>query len=440
MRHSMTATILTGLASLAVVIALHSVGIFGTLSNWLEDIYVTSGFFPRIQQGAAALRWPRFEWGLLLLAAFGIAWCMADVPRIGQKILLCLTLLVVVSGLSPTLALYGVTFPPFAALVAAVVSFLLGLAYVGGEKGMHRRMLDNVVGQRVSKETFAELLDARVPLPLQGDNCETTVLTWSILNHGELSEKMAPGDLLEMSKSLAGGVADFLMARGAYLDESGPNCVRVFFGLLPTKANHAEQACRAALDLCQWSRDRALENGRRWSGEVEQGVGIESGKVTVGVYGVAGHSYYSGMGQVVDFSRRIGMLNRLYGSTVLLGIRTHQLAEAGIEVRPMEMIQDLERGVLAEVYELISLPEELSENARKRRDVFWEAVISYREQDFEKALEKFSRARVEGGGEEDRPLEFFVGLAQAHLDATRRELEKQGEGSLEQGHSRVLNA
>src|SRR5690606_6412402 len=102
---------------------------FATLSIWLEKSYVSSGFFPQIKPGGAALRWPRFEWAVLLVAAFGIAWCMADVPRIGQRILVFLTLLIVISGLSPTLALYGVTFPPFAGIVAATASLLLGFAY-----------------------------------------------------------------------------------------------------------------------------------------------------------------------------------------------------------------------------------------------------------------------------------------------------------------------
>jgi len=40
----------------------------------------------------------------------------------------------------------------------------------------------------------------------------------------------------------------------------------------------------------------------------------------------------------------------------------------------------------------------------------------------------------------DRPLEFFVGLAQDRLDDAHPDSGKQGAGSLDQGHSRVLNA
>lgn len=440
MRHSITAAILTGLATVAVVVALHFGGIFGTLSIWLERAYVSSGFFPHLQSGAAAVRWPRFEWGVLLLAAFGIAWCMADVPRIGQKALVFLAMLIVVSGLSPTLALYGVTFPPFPAVVAATVSLLLGLAYAGTGKGMQTRLLHHVIGTRVSKETFAGLVDSRATLALQGATCEATVVTWCFFNHAELSEKMAPEELLALSKRFSGKVADFLLSRGGCLDESSPNCVRVFFGLLAGESDHAEQACRAALELRQFLRDEDLECGKRWSQTLEHGVGIDSGKLTIGVYGVAGRSYFSGMGQVVDFSRRICAMNGLYGSTVLLGARAHQLVGGSVEVRPMEMIHDLESRVMTEIYELIAPSDEFSEKARQGRDAFWEAMILYREQDYGKALEKFNQARIGDEGEVDRPLEFFIRLARARLDDDGQVLANKPVGSLDHGHVRVLNA
>lgn len=440
MRHSITAVILTGLATVAVVVALHFVGIFGTLSVWLERTYVSSGFFPHLQSGAAAVRWPRFEWGVLLLAAFGIAWCISDLPRIGQKIAVFLALLFVVSGLSPTLALYGVTFPPFPPVAAATVSLLLGLAYAGTENGMQKRLLHNVIGTRVSKETFTGLLNSKTALPLQGGTCEATVVTWCFFNYAELSEKMAPEEMLALSKHFSGKVADFLMSRGGYLDESSPNRVRVFFGLLTGDADHPEQACRAALELQRFLLEVDSECGKRWPQSLEHGVGIDSGKLTVGVYGVAGRSYFSGMGEVVEFSRRICAMNRLYGSTVLLGARAQQLSHVSIEVRPMEMIRDLESRVMIEVYELIAPSDGFSENARLGRDAFWEAMILYREQEYGKALEKFKQARIGDDGELDRPLEFFIELVQARLGDDGQVPANKRSGSLDHGHVRVLNA
>lgn len=130
-------------------------------------------------------------------------------------------------------------------------------------------------------------------------------------------------------------------------------------------------------------------------------------------------------------------MNRLYGSTVLLGARAYQLAGGSVEVRPMEMILDLECGVMSEVYEMIATSDDFSEDARQGRDAFWEAMILYREQDFEKALEKFSQA---GGEGDDRPLDFFVELTKARLTDDRQDLVDKRAGSLDPRHARELNA
>lgn len=130
-------------------------------------------------------------------------------------------------------------------------------------------------------------------------------------------------------------------------------------------------------------------------------------------------------------------MNRLYGSAVLLGARAYQLVGGNVEVRPMEMVLDLERRVMTEVYEMIATSDDFSEESRRGRDAFWEAMILYREQDFERALEKFSLAR---GGDDDRPLEFFVELTQARLADGCQDLVDKRAGSLDHRHARELNA
>lgn len=89
-------------------------------------------------------------------------------------------------------------------------------------------------------------------------------------------------------------------------------------------------------------------------------------------------------------------MNRIYGSDVLIGARTFQLVHESMELRPMEMIYDPESEVMTEVYELLSLSESFTDEDRQCRDTFWEAVIHYREKEYDKALEKFSWVRQSG--------------------------------------------
>ena len=190
MRRYLIASILIGMVSIGAVLLLQYAGFFGPLNNWLARSYSFAGFFTRLHPSLPETRWLWAEWGILLVVAFSVAWCVTDVSQLSQKILVFFATIIVVSGLSPTLALYGVIFPPFSALTAATISLLAGLAYSGTEKGMRKRVLESVLGARVSKETLNNLVNAKEAVSLKEGAYEATVLTCRLFNHSELKEKM----------------------------------------------------------------------------------------------------------------------------------------------------------------------------------------------------------------------------------------------------------
>ncbi|MCF6313345.1 MAG: adenylate/guanylate cyclase domain-containing protein [Verrucomicrobiales bacterium] len=438
MQRYIVASVLIGCAALAGVALLYYAGVFDVLTVKLEQFYVAAELFPVELHQQTAHRWLILEWVLLVASAFGVAWCVVDVPQVGQKMLFFLSLIIVVSGLSFTLALYGVTFSPFSTLSAASASLMIGLIYAGTEQGMRKRVLQNVLGSRVSAKSFSDLINAKEMISLQGGSHEVTVLTCRLFNHAELSAKMEAADLVALTNRFLHNTADFLMSRGAYLDESSPDCVRVFFGLLAGEKNHAHLACQTAIELKQRLLNLDVECENRWFQRPEHGVAIGSGEMTVGVYGSPRHYYFSGVGLVTDFSRRVCAMNRIYGSDVLVDARTFQLTSDQIEVRPMEMIYDSESKVMTEVYELLSLVEDFSEQDRRCRDLFWEAMIHYREKDFSQALEKFSQVK-QSEGEADPALDFFIDLTQERLTRMEQESGASGDHQINQGHARLLN-
>jgi len=425
-----------GMMAAALVLALELVGIFSAPASWLGDLYTSRGL------AAGSGEMTRLSWleiTMILAVSLGVAWCMVDVSQVGQKLLVCLLVSLVVIGLSPSLALHGWLFEPFSSLAAALAAAVAGFAFAGTERGMRKRVLQDVLGMRVSHETFGELLAAPEPPDyFAGAVREVTVMTCRVFNHEELREKLEPADLLEMSNLFLRSVSTFLTSRGAYLDESGPELVRVFFGMLRPTEDHAAQACRTALELRTRLRNLSRECETRWFQPLEYGIGISSGPMTVGVYGSPEHFFFSGIGGETDYSRRLAHANRRYGSDLLIGPSTYALVHESFEVRPMEMFYDPESEVMTEIYELLAQSSNFPDEDRARRDLFWQGVIYLREKRFEEALEHFSRARVPGAG--DGPAEFFVARAQEGLSsAAGRSGDGGAEDLTEKGHARLIS-
>ncbi|MCB1237380.1 MAG: adenylate/guanylate cyclase domain-containing protein [Verrucomicrobiae bacterium] len=440
MRRYLLVSFLIGFLVAAAMLALYHAGVFVDLAKWLGKLYAQIGFFPVAERGAApgsGSQWIWMENLLIVAIAFGATWCVIDIPQVGHKMLVFLTILVVLLGLSPTLALYGVLYEPFSCLATALLATASGIFYAGSEHGMRKRLLQNVLGARVSRGTFNQLMDSPEPLNFNGATREMSVLTCRIFNHAELREKVSPADVLAMSNLFLRNTADFLMSRGGYLDESSPDLVRVFFGILQATERHAHDACAAALELRTRLRNLNDECETRWFQRLDYGVAISSGTMTVGVYGSRRHFYFSGLGSETDFSRRLAQANRRYGSDLLVSARTHRLVREACEVRPMEMFYDPDRNMMSEVYQLLATREGFAEPDRARRDAFWQGVILYRGGKYAEALDFFARAAHPA--REDGPLNFFVERARARLTNPAAARDENSHELTDQGHARMLN-
>jgi hypothetical protein len=125
------------------------------------------------------------------------------------------------------------------------------------------------------------------------------------------------------------------------------------------------------------------------------------------------------VGSEIGFSRRLSALNLAFGSKILIGARCYFEAKDEVELRPIDMVFMEEEDVLTEVYELLEVKGNLTDERRKSRDAFWQGMIYFREGRHDLALESFTEARI--ASEEDPPLEHYVAKVQEELIRTRSE-------------------
>jgi hypothetical protein len=111
-------------------------------------------------------------------------------------------------------------------------------------------------------------------------------------------------------------------------------------------------------------------------------------------------------GEPVEFARRLCRANLIYGSRVIIGSATFNLAESAVDVRPMELIHRFTEGAPEEIYELLAMKNVLSAEELERRDLFWKAVVYFREAHWDEAVTLFYGARGNNGG--DGPVDFYL--------------------------------
>jgi class 3 adenylate cyclase len=436
MRRYLIVSLLIGLAVTAAVLALLRLGVFAHPAEALGRLYRGAGLLP-VEAGLESGRVA--EAIVAMGAAFLAAWCVIDIWHVGHKMLVFLLLMLVLAGLSPTLALYGVLFEPFSAFTAAVLATAAGFAYSGTEHGMRKRVLIQALGDRASRATYAELMDAKERVNFAGVTRPVSVVSCRVFNIDQLREKLQPTELVAMGNLFLRSAADFLKSHGGYLDESGPVSVRAVFGLTREREDHADLACRAALELRTRLRILNDECETRWFQRLELGVAVSSGPMTAGVFGEPPHYRLSAIGGGVDFASRLAQANRRYQSDVLVSHGTRQLVKDSFEVRPMEMVFDPERHLMIEVYQLLAATADFSESDRARRDAFWQGVIHYRSGRYREALDRFSAA-APAAGKEDGPLAFFRDRCEARLSGAEVAPPEPNHQLVAKGHARLLSS
>jgi class 3 adenylate cyclase len=305
------------------------------------------------------------------------------------------------------LHLFGYFFSPWAHLTAVTLSFIAAFAYAQSASGSRKRVVHEMFGDRVSADTFQALVDSDDPLNFEGEMCDASVVVCEIFNHEELSDALPVADYVAMNNAFLRNASEFLVNRGGYLDECDGESLRVVFGTPLPDPHHAHSASAAAVALAGRLDEVNEECFKIWKQMFDFRIGVNSGELVVAAYGTQRLGNFSVAGEPVEFARRLCAANTIYGSRILIGCGTFCLAEAEVEVRPMELIQRYQdERSREEVYELLALRNILNDEELERRDMFWKGIVYYRQQMWDEALTHFYSVRLNNGT--DGPVEFYI--------------------------------
>lgn len=395
MKRHFRMTFYTGSLVALLAVLLVRLGLTAPLDQALCEFY---GFRYALWQDRQVL-----DFVLILIAAYGVAWTTLDVTRGTLKTVIAAVALLQLFTLSWVFALYGYFLSPFAPAFALLGSFALGFCYTRTEGGKRKKLLRAIFGDRLSERHLNQLIDAPEPPALEGGWAELTVLHCRLVPLPGDGEQAALNEVTKINRAWQ-ACADYLTSMGAYLDRCDGSTLRALFGAPVPDADHAQSACRAALEIRK--RIRNLNADLDPQSLLDLRIGIQSGHAVVGAYGTHRLGGYSAAGECIEEVRKICEANFIYGTRILIGPEAWLLASSEIEARPIEFLRFRSDDPQMEVYELLGLKGSLSPEEEMRRDRFWEGIILYRERRLKEALARFENAR--GGNGEDAPLDFYI--------------------------------
>ncbi|MBI1909592.1 MAG: adenylate/guanylate cyclase domain-containing protein [Deltaproteobacteria bacterium] len=267
-----------------------------------------------------------------------------------------------------------------------------------------KRFISETFEHYLSRDVIRELSDHPEKIRLGGERKELTVFFADIRNFTSLVEATPPEVLVEFLNSYLTPATDLILERKGLLDKYIGDAVMAVFGSPLPVVDHAERACDSAAALIRLVR----EKGKIWQRQFQipllrVGVGLNTGVVTAGNIGSTHRFDYTVLGDSVNLASRLEALNKVYGTSILVGPATYEKAKERFPFREIDEVQVRGKKEWVRIYELLVDP---PSEVLRLLPLYQEALATFREGRLAPAKALFQRCLQEVP--EDGPSQFFV--------------------------------
>jgi adenylate cyclase len=185
-----------------------------------------------------------------------------------------------------------------------------------------KRRVRGAFRQYLSAEVIRRLLES--PELLEPRRTEITVMFSDVRGFTTISEKLDAQELAALLNQYLTNMTRIVFDRGGTLDKYIGDAVMAFWGAPIEQADHAANACRAAVEMLQ----RLAPLQRQWEAEgkprVDIGIGLHTGAASVGNMGSSLRYGYTALGDTVNLASRLEGLNKDYGTHILVSQSTFE--------------------------------------------------------------------------------------------------------------------
>ena len=401
MKRPFVAALIIGLLVAGGIAALH---IFGLLAR----IEIPVREFVSQRNTIARTVSENWQYGVMSILALGVAWMTLTTSRRGRLGWLIFALIIELAAFTWIAALYRIFFQPLPAMFVVVLAFFVSERFFAIYRRSTSRVARLLLSERLSRKQIQRVVAGEIRFDPAPRTFETTVVVCDIANKYELAEENDPAVFAETTEAFIRRATDHFLEAGAYIQAADGEGVVALFGFPDAEPQHADKAVRMTLGLIEAFRNFRVVNNGEAPAKCDVHVGVSSGTMIVAPLKESNHPGLLTSGEPVELARRFCVANRFYGSRILIGPRTFELASKHIVARPIDFLSGVNSQERHEIYEPLSLATEAKPEHIARRDSFWNGVVLYREKRWAEAYSEFQKARGPGGEEDDAPLQLYL--------------------------------
>ncbi|MGH8444487.1 MAG: CHASE2 domain-containing protein [Solimonas sp.] len=326
---------------------------------------------------------------LLLLVALALAWAFSRLTAawsalVGFGLVAALVALALLmwSGADFILPL-GVP------VVFTLALFMAHLLYGYFIESRRVRSISKSFGEYVPPEVVAEMAERGGEPSMEGESREMTVLFSDVRGFTSISERLDARELAALMNAFLTQQTGVIQKYRGTIDKYMGDAIMAFWGAPLADEEHGLHALQAGLGMIRAVRELDAEFAARGWPKLEIGVGINSGKMSVGNMGSQFRRAYTVMGDAVNLGSRVEGLTKEYGVSIICTQPARDTAPGDWAFRELDFVRVKGKQEPVAIYEPFGPKDELDPALRQDLARHRGALKLYRAQQWDAAEAEF---------------------------------------------------
>jgi len=254
-----------------------------------------------------------------------------------------------------------------------------------------KRELKGTFEKYVSPAIVNEVLSDPEKIELGGRKMELTVMFSDVRGFTTISEKLDPRQLSDLLNSYLTPMTDLVFKNKGTLDKYMGDAIMAFWGAPIHFEDHAKHACRCALQMIE--KLKVLQEEYRAKGlpEIDIGIGLNTGDMSVGNMGSETVRSYTVMGDSVNLGSRLEGINKEYHTRIIISEFTQKEVKDSFVTREVDWVRVKGKAQPVRIFELIAESSVAPETGQMLKH-FETGFQLYHERRFQEAIAAFNDA------------------------------------------------
>jgi adenylate cyclase len=280
---------------------------------------------------------------------------------------------------------YGnIVLPLAGALLMIVLLFALNMTFGYFVESRAKRQITGLFGQYVPSELVDEMAKNPESVSMEGNSREMTTLFSDVRGFTTISEGLDPKELSLLMNEFLTPLSRVIYKQRGTIDKYMGDCIMAFWGAPLADERHAYHAILAGMEMQQKLAELQPHFKSRGWPAINVGVGINTGRVSVGNMGSEIRVAYTVMGDAVNLASRLEGITKEYGVLILVGEVTAQAVPEFV-YREVDRVRVKGKVQPVAIFEPLGLVGEVSAGVLDELKLFNQALRMYRKQDWDAA-------------------------------------------------------